>query len=401
MNISELNEYFLKHNLSTYERSNYDEFLKDVCFSFSLKAIHITGSNGKGSLANYLYHIYLSEGYKVGLYISPFASSITETILANDKHISDEELLDIFNKYQDKFEQYHLTSFEMQTFIAYSYFSSLNLDLVIIEVGMGGYIDATNVITPLLSVITNVSLEHTSYLGRSVSEIAFNKAGIIKDNSLALVGKLDDNAMYAVKEYAKALRVEVNRVNDFHNVRVLSDHILFDYYPLKDLRLNTLATYQCENASLAVEAAQLLKDKLPIKESSIRKGLECLNLACRFELVRKNLLIDGAHNPDGIDKLVKSLENESRTVHVVFASFKDKNIESMLILLGNLSHDITLTTFPHKRARTEEDYFLYLGDYQFDENYLSLIKNKMNEFPDDLVLVTGSLAFAYLVKKEI
>lgn len=401
MNIVELNEYFLKHNLSSYDRSNYDNFLRDVNFSFSTKAIHITGSNGKGSLANYLYHIYLAQGYKVGLYISPFAFSVTETIFANNKNITDEELLDIFNKYHDKFEKYHLTSFEMQTFIAYTYFSSLNLDLVIIEVGMGGYIDATNVITPLLSIITNVSLEHTSYLGRSVSEIAFNKAGIIKENSLALVGNLDENAMYAVKEYAKALKVNVARVNEYHNVRVFSDHLLFDYYPLKDLRLNTIATYQCENASLAIEAVRMLKDKLSVSEEAIRKGLECKNLSCRFENLGKNLLVDGAHNPDGIAKLCKALENETRPIHVVFASFKDKNIESMLILLGNISSDITLTTFPHKRARVEEDYFLYLGDYKFEEDYLSLIKNKVNEFSDDLILVTGSLAFAYLVKKEL
>ena len=401
MNINELNQYFNEHNYSTYDRVNFDNFLDEVKFSFNLKTIHITGSNGKGSVANYLYHIYLSNGYKVGLFTSPYAYSVNEMISVNENLISDEEILSIFNEFADQFEKYHLSSFEMQTFIAYTYFARQNLDLVIIEVGMGGFIDATNIINPLLSIITSVSLEHTSYLGRSVSEIAYNKAGIIKEGSMALVSHVDESALYAIKEYAKSLHSKVNLVNDHHNERVINDGILFDYYPLKDLKINSFALYQVDNASLAVETIELLKEIIPVEESSIRKGLLTLPLMCRYEFVKKNVLLDGAHNPEAMEKLVSSLKDESRPIHVIFATFKDKNIELMLIQLGQISEDITLTSFPHPRARKEEDYFLYLGDYSFDENYLDLIKAKMTEYPDDLILVTGSLAFTYLVKKEL
>ncbi len=401
MNINELNQYFNEHNYSTYDRVNFDNFLDEVKFSFNLKAIHITGSNGKGSVANYLYHIYLANGYKVGLFTSPYAYSVNEMISVNEKLISDEDILSIFNEFADQFEKHHLSSFEMQTFIAYTYFARQNLDLVIIEVGMGGFIDATNIINPLLSIITSVSLEHTSYLGRSISEIAFNKAGIIKEGSLALVSHVDESALYAIKEYAKSLHSKVNLVNDHHNERVINDGILFDYYPLKDLKINSFALYQVDNASLAVEAIELLKEIIPVEESFIRKGLLTSPLMCRYEFVKKNVLLDGAHNPEAMEKLVSSLKDESRPIHVIFATFKDKNIELMLIQLGQISEDITLTSFPHPRARKEEDYFLYLGDYSFDENYLELIKAKMAEYPDDLILVTGSLAFTYLVKKEL
>lgn len=401
MNIDELNKYFVEHNYSTYDRTNFDNFLDEIAFSFNVKAIHITGSNGKGSVANYLYHIYLSQGYKVGLFVSPFAYSVTEMISVNNQSISEDEFISIFDEFKDRFEKYRLSSFEMETFIAYTYFSRQNLDLVIIEVGMGGFIDATNVINSSLSIITSVSLEHTSYLGRSVSEIAYNKAGIIKEDSIALVSKVDESALYAIKEYAKSLHSKVNLVNDHHNERVVDGGILFDYYPLKDLKINTLAMYQVDNASLAIEAVELLKEIIPVSESSIRKGLLSLPLMCRYEFIKKNVLLDGAHNPEAMEKLVNSLKDEKRPIHVIFASFKDKNIELMLIQLGLISDDITLTSFPHYRARKEEDYFLYLGDYAFNENYSELINSKINEFPNDLILVTGSLAFTYLVKKEL
>lgn len=395
-------KYFSHHNFSTYERENYDKFLAKQKFSFPLKAIHISGSNGKGSTANFLYNIYLNNGYKVGMYNSPFLEDVVEMVKVNGKDISKEEYVSLFNEFYDAFEKYNLSSFEMQTYIAYQYFLRNNLDLVIVEVGMGGFIDATNIITPILSIITSISLEHTAYLGRSLSEIAYNKAGIIKEEVPVLVGKIDDSAMYAIREYAKDMDAPVVKVDEFHNERYEDGHIIFDYYPFKNVILNTKAFYQCKNASLALQAVELLKETLPINEDKVKEGIKNNFLPCRLEYIKDNLLLDGAHNPDGITQLCESLsKNETRSIHVVFASFKDKNIENMLIPLGNISSDVTLTTFAHPRARTEEDYFLYLGDYKFEEDYLKLIKDKMNEYPDDLILVTGSLAFTGVVREKL
>lgn len=402
MSIEELEQYFLDHYYSSYERNNYDEFLEYTNFSFTTKAIHISGTNGKGSTANYLYNIYLANGYKVGLYTSPYLTDVTEMIKINGQNIPFNEYERLFLKYKSDFEKFHLSSFEMQTFIAYQYFSEQKLDLVIIEVGMGGSIDATNVINPVLSIISNVSLEHTAYLGRSISEIAYNKAGIIKENVPVLVGKLEESAMYAIKEYAKTMNSKLYVVNDFYNEHLVDGKYHFDYLPIKDIQLNTNSFYELTNASLAIEATRILSNLLPVSEKKIKKGLKCNLLPCRFEYIGRNILLDGAHNPDGIHNLVISLEkNENRPIHVIFAAFKDKNIESMLIELGNISNDVTLTTFHHKRARTQDDYFLYLGDYKFNDNYMTLIKEKSLQFPDDLILVTGSLAFVGMVRKEM
>lgn len=397
--IAELEEYFLVKSLSTYSRENYDKYLKKENFVFDIPSIHITGTNGKGSTAKYLYEIYLAQGYKVGLFSSPSTTTLFEMIQANGKEISKEEYLSLFNSLEKGFEKYDLSTFEMQTVLAFTYFKNLHLDIAIIEVGMGGYIDATNIFIPCLSIITSVSLEHTAYLGKSVSEIADNKAGIIKRDVPVLLGKLEETAMFAIRQRAKETESNIVIVDDYHNEVIGTEKVTFDYRPYKNLELSTLATYQIKNASLAVEAVKMLQDKFEVSEESIRKGLKANPLPCRFEYVKKNVMVDGAHNPEAMKSLTEALGKvETRPIHVVFAAFRDKNIDQMLILLGSISNDVVLTTFEHKRARTEDEYFLYLGDYKFVQDYLGYIKELEEKYPSDLILVTGSLYFAGLVR---
>ncbi|MDY4819077.1 MAG: cyanophycin synthetase [Bacilli bacterium] len=400
MTFSELNEFFKKRYLKTYDRNNFDKFLKAVDFSFTVPSIHVTGTNGKGSICNFLKSIYVKNGYKVGTFVSPFFIDTKDMIYLNENHISEEEILEIFNQYYDLFVKYELTTFEMQTFIALTYFKNINVDVAVIEVGMGGFIDATNIFTPSLSIISNIGLEHTSVLGRSLSEIAYNKAGIIKKEIPCLVGKIDESALFAIKEYAKTLDAKVIMVNEYFNEKIIDNKIHFDYLPYKDIVLNTTAFYQCKNASLAIEATRILENILPIDINKMYEGLLNNNLPARFEYINDHLLVDGAHNPDAIIELVNSLKNINKPIHVVFACFRDKNIERMLISLGEISNDIALTTFNHNRARNEEDYFLYLGDYKFYQDYHDAIDNALNNYPDDLVLVCGSLYFAELVRSE-
>lgn len=396
----ELENYFKEHASSAYERSSYDSFIEDEGLSYDFKSIHVTGTNGKGSTSNFIYNIYLASGRKVGLYTSPYFYDSTEMVSINGKHIEFEEYLKVFNEYKSKFEKYGLTTFEMQTIIAFELLKRANLDIVIIEVGMGGYIDATNIINPLLSIIASVSLEHTAYLGRSISEIAYNKAGIIKFETPVLVGKLDDSAEFAINEKARELKSPIHKVESFHNEKIIDNKYVFDYFPYQRLEINSLAKYQLKNASLAIEAVKILNDVLPVNEDAIRKGLLSDTLSGRFELISKNLIVDGAHNADGIQNLVESISSYAHSpVHVVFACFRDKNIDSMLNELGQISNDVTLTTFDHKRARTEEEYFLYLGDYKFDADYKKVIDELRASYPDDIVLVTGSLAFVGIIRK--
>lgn len=402
MDITELENYFKLHNYTTYQRSSYDQYLKDMSFIFPIPAVHITGTNGKGSTANYIYQIYLKAGYKVGLYNSPYLDDATEMVSINGKQIDFETYNQKFNELKFDFERYNLSSFEMQTITAFSLFKEANLDLVIIEVGMGGYVDATNIINSILSIITSVSLEHTSYLGGTTSEIAYNKAGIIRENSPVLLGKIDEFALFAIKERIKKNNNVIHMVDEFYNEKCGDNEVVFDTRLLKQVHLRTPMLYQAYNACLAINAVKILDKQFPIIDEEIRKGLLTSPLNCRFEMIDKNIVVDGAHNPEAMEHLVESIQKfNSKPVHVIFASFKDKNFSQMLNILDRLSQDITITTFDHKRAKTEDEYFLFLSTYKFESDYLNKIKQLREEYPDDLILITGSLYFAGLVKREL
>lgn len=402
MNNVELEQYFKEHNYPTYERSKYDKYLLDKNFVFDVPSIHITGTNGKGSTANYIYNIYRKAGLKVGLYNSPYLDDVTEMISINGEQISFDKYVEKFASHREEFEKYNLSTFEMQTIIAYEFFKEADLDLAIIEVGMGGYIDATNIITPMLSIITSVSLEHTSYLGGTTSEIAHNKAGIIKRNVPVLVGKLDEFALYAIRETAKKLSAPVHVVADYFNEQIIDGVVCFNSQNLKNVRLSVPVLYQVKNACLAIDAVKLLKDRFPIGDEIILEGLRGTTLPCRFEYVDEHILIDGAHNPEAMQDLVNSIKlSVTKPVHVIFASFRDKNFSQMLNILDTISLDITITTFDHKRAKTEDEYFLFLSTYKFEADYLGKIKELRETYPDDLILITGSLYFAGLVKREL
>lgn len=398
----ELETYFKEHNYPSYERGNYDRYLKDHSFSFDVPSIHITGTNGKGSTSNYIYNIYRKAGYKVGLYTSPYLDDVTEMVSINGNNVSFETYLNKFNALKEDFEKYNLSSFEMQTIVAFTLFKEANLDLVIIEVGMGGYIDATNIITPLLSIITSIALEHTSYLGGTTSEIAYNKAGIIKPNVPVLLGKMDEFALYAIRETAKKINAPVHIVNEYYNGQIIDGVVCFNSQNLKNVKLSVPVLYQVKNACLAIDAVKLLSEKLPVDDDTIKLGLQEAVLPCRFEYIDKNILVDGAHNPEAMQDLVDSLKAaNTKPVHAIFASFRDKNFSQMLNILDTITTDITITTFDHKRAKTEDEYFLFLSTYKFEGDYLKKIKELKETYPDDLIVITGSLYFAGLVKREL
>lgn len=402
MNRIELETYFKEHNYPSYERGNYDRYLEDHNFSFKSPSIHITGTNGKGSTSNYIYNIYRKAGYKVGLYTSPYLDDVTEMVSINGEIVSFETYLKKFESFRVDFEKYNLSSFEMQTIIAFDLFNEANLDLVIVEVGMGGYIDATNIITPLLSIITSISLEHTSYLGGTTSEIAYNKAGIIKPNVPVLLGKMDEFALYAIRETAKKLNSPVHIVNEYYNEQIIDGAACFNSQNLKNVKLSVPVLYQIKNACLAIDAVKLLNDKLPVSEEVIKQGLQDAVLPCRFEYIDKNILVDGAHNPEAMQDFVNSLRAATnKPIHAIFASFRDKNFSQMLNILDTITTDITITTFDHKRAKTEDEYFLFLSTYKFEADYLAKIKELKETYPDDLIVITGSLYFAGLVKREL
>ena len=270
---------------------------------------------------------------------------------------------------------------------------------------MGGEIDATNIFTPIASVITSISLEHTAFLGRSICEIAYQKAGIIKRGIPVITGMLDEEAINTIVEVSKENECQLSVSVEPAKVVYENKGFNFAYGTLSDLRINSAATYSLKDACIALEVVNKLNESLPVTEESIRAGLANTYMPVRMEILKENplLIVDGSHNPEGVLNLTKSLQNvvENRAIHVLFACFRDKNIERMIAYLGEYSKDIILTTFPHERARTEEDYFLYLDDYSFKENALEALNELLTNYPDDAILVTGSLAFAAYIKQNL
>lgn len=387
-----------------YQRNNFDAFLKKVGFSYSVPSIHVTGTNGKGSTCNYLSNIYQASGRKVGLFISPMNYSLCDMIKINGIDISETEVESIYQQYEKFINKYELSAFEIITFIALTYFQKENVDIAIIEVGMGGEVDATNVFTPVLSIITSISSEHTYALGVSLSEIALHKAGIIKDKTPVLIGDIKGDALDVIVSKAKVTKSTIYSKNHEFDEHLENDGYSFGYLPYRNLKIKSFALTGLYDACLAVESTNILQSQFPVTEEAVKKGLYSDPLVGRFEIHPGNptIIIDGSHNPEAIQKLRANIENlqQNKHIHVVFACFRDKNITMMLPEIA-LVGELNLTTFNHPRAREESDYFLYLEEYKFYSDHLELIKRLKTEYPDDIILVTGSLAFACLVHKEL
>lgn len=392
-------EYIQSKQRNDYQKDNFTNFLKKIKFSYNVPSIHITGTNGKGSVATFLKSIYSKNGYKTGIFTSP--DDFFEMIKINDECINNSYVDSVISEYKKLFEKYDLSTFEIETFIAFKYFQDSKVDLAIIECGMGGEFDATNIFTPVLSIITSISIEHSEFLGVSLSEIALHKSGIIKENIPLLIGHLEGDALTVVVNKSKEMNARLVEVDNYHNLSRLEDGLSFDYRPYYNLKINSKAEYRVFAASMAVEATNLLMDKFPVKEEALKEGLYDSFIKCRFEIIKSTpeIILDGAHNPHGINQLRKEIDATypGKRLHIVFAAFRDKNIALMLPEIG-LVGDITLTTFPNGRAREESDYFLYLEDYKFEPDYKKLIDELIVGDPEGVILVTGSLAFTYVVR---
>ena len=387
-----------------YQRDNFNAFLKKISFSYDFPSIHVAGTNGKGSVCNYINNIYIANKKKVGLFISPAQNSLLDMIKVNNNDISLEAVEKIFKDYKKYFDKFDLSSFEIATFIAFRYFLDQRVDLAVIECGMGGEVDATNIFTPILSIITNISSEHTNFLGVSISEIALHKAGIIKEERPVLIGDIEGDALQVLVSKAKDTNSKIYKVDHYHNEKLTQTGYEFEYRPFGEVKIKSKSLSSVQDASIALEAINILSEDYPVTAEEVRIGLYQDKLASRFEILEggPTIVIDGAHNPDAIKKLREDMERvfPDRTIRIVFASFRDKNITSMLPEIGLLG-EINLTTFNHVRARDESEYFLYLEDYKFNGDYISLIKSLKEQYPEDVILVTGSLAFANLVYQEI
>ena len=402
--VEEVERFLAEHEKGVYDRENFDRYASKRKLVLSCPVIHITGSNGKGSVAHYLEAIYRAAGYRVATFTKPQFYEVNETIRFDGANITDGELSSLWDANKKDFEKFKLTAFEATVALAYRYFESKKPDLAIVEAGMGGAIDATNLddLDTRLAIITTVSLEHTAYLGTTPEMIALHKAGIIKPEVPVLVGKVDDNCLDVIRREAKNLRSTLCRPEEYHFEHVVDGVFHFDYANYKDIEISSFALYQVKNACLAIEAVRQLSATFPVSEENLRTGLKADPLPGRLERIGR-IVFDGAHNPEAMENLYRCLFSASkgRKIHAIFASFRDKNIAVELPCLANGVADITLTTFDHPRARTEDEYFLYVADHPFDADPIGAVERLLDLYPEDVVLITGSLYFVGLMRKAI
>ena len=325
-----------------------------------MRFIHVAGTNGKGSFCAMLSSVLRESGIKVGLFTSPYIRFFNERMCVDGQPIEDGELAEITSyvrPFADKMTD-KPTEFELITAIGFEYFKRKKCDVVILEAGMGGRLDSTNVIRePLLSVITGIALDHTAFLGDTVEKIAAEKAGIIKDGRPVLYGGEDLNAKTVIRDTAIANESAYFDV-DYSLLSVRSatlDGTVFDFGDRKNLSIKLLGSYQPKNASLVVSAVDVLKNEgLNIPESAVRNGLEKATWSARFEIISKDPLIifDGAHNPQGIDSAVESVERYfgDQKVYVLTGVLKDKDYAYIASRLAHIGERAFVLTPDNPRA---------------------------------------------------
>lgn len=377
-----------------------------------LKCFHVAGSNGKGSTASFLASILTEHGYKIGLYTSPHFVRFNERIKINGEEICDEVIIDFVSTLEKYIDKHKPTFFELTTALAFKYFEEQNVDFSVIETGLGGRLDATNVVDPMASIITTISLEHTSQLGNTVEKIAFEKAGIIKKGKPLFVGFISDSAMQVIQK--KALETESFihclkdcSINSSDSIVVDTSNGNFKIYetPLK-------GSHQLKNAALAVKA---FSETIPNRNNlKISKGLfnvlRNTKIEGRYEIHSKNPLVifDSAHNLEGIEVFKNEFDKEylkykKRTL--IFGAMRDKNIKHMLTELNPYFHNIYITSISDDRAAKYDEILKIIDESEIKienlENPDVYIRDYCKNEKNSCLVVLGSMYLIGEIKSKI
>ena len=382
-----------------------------------LKIIHVAGTNGKGSTASLISSILKSDGYKVGLYTSPHLVDFTERIKINQKPISRKKVSELLERIKPLIEKVsqtppygHPTFFEVITSLAFLYFYEEKVDFLVLEVGLGGRLDATNVTEPLVSVITHVDYDHMDKLGNSLEKIAREKGGIIKPGGIVISSKQYDEVYKEIKKIAddkNSLLYSTGKEINYKVVKSDVQGVIFDlkgiYHHYKNLHTPLLGRHQADNATNAVAAVEALKMKgTDISQKAIRDGLEKVKWTGRLEIVRNNptIILDGAHNPNGAKIMHQALEEifSYRYLTLVLAIFADKDYKKIIEVLAPGADLIIATKAENPRAASPQAISKEAAKY-INENKIIAIENipqainyaLSNSKEDALICITGSL----------
>lgn len=381
----------------------------------SYNIIHVAGTNGKGSTCSLIHDVLMDAGYKTGLFISPYLEEFTERIQINKNHIDKESLSRITSLVRDKIsimisEGYdHPTEFELVTALGFKYFQEQNIDFLVLEVGLGGRFDATNIINkPLVSVITSISYDHMDYLGDTLEKIAFEKSGIIKKGSNVVIYPQADNITNVIKDIANSKNAAVYAANPQNIEKVKSDitgqwfkYLKKDIFDLPELKINLLGQHQILNALTALLALETIKKEgCNISSENIKNGFSNCRFPGRFEIINKDplIILDGGHNIDGINQFVNTVKEyfQDKKIKLFFGILKDKNPDEVLELILPISKEIyTLTPFNPRalKARELADLIkkhsnIRVRPLESYEEILPIIKNTAQ---DEVIAFVGSL----------
>jgi bifunctional protein folC len=380
-----------------------------------LKIIHIAGTNGKGSCTSFVNSVLVSQGYKVGMFTSPSIYNFEERIRINNKNIPEDKLIELMDEVREVANTLEVfpADFELVTAVAFLYFYREKCDFAIMEVGLGGRLDATNVVDkPLITLITSISFDHQQFLGNTIKEISLEKAGIIKDGVPLVLYSQDTEIMDNIIRVAKSKNSKVI-VNDLSKIKILENNKsgqIIDYKEFRNLKINLLGSHQVKNATISLELLlELRKMGFEISNESIYNGFLTVTWPCRFELVSKSpdFILDGAHNIDGIEKFISNINfyyKDSRKI-AIFGVLEDKDYNEMLERIIPC-FDMFLTVRPDSERAMEayelKDKIEALTEkkvYSFDNYQDAIDKSFEISSKDDVISAFGSLYFVGEVRK--
>ncbi|MBN2300129.1 MAG: bifunctional folylpolyglutamate synthase/dihydrofolate synthase [Acholeplasmataceae bacterium] len=367
------------------------------------KKIHVAGTNGKGSVCAYLSRILIEAGYKVGTYTSPYLLKFNERIRYQFEDMSDDDLLILIEeiyKFNQRFIETHgesLSFFELITLMSLIYFDKKKVEVMIMEVGLGGLLDATNILNYDVSIITSIGFDHMKQLGNTLESIAYNKLGILKPGN-HLITSVDPSMHHYFRDYLlnRSVSAEFYTSDD---VIKISDIPLVFIVNKERYELSLIGEYQLLNALVSIKAIHYLFPN--IKEETIQKGLITTKWLGRLEEIEKGIYIDGGHNTHAMEALKQSALKtfKGKKIWILFSALGDKDITGMIEILKTFSDHIFLTEFPDSRFQALPS---------FDDDKISLVKEPIQAIKDlqqqmdesTVLMITGSLHFAGYIKNN-
>ena len=362
--------------------------------------IHVTGTNGKGSTIAFMRELFVSHGKKVGTFTSPHIVSIHDRICINGEPISDDDFISLAEQVktmEQRLLETHdqLSFFELLTLIALLYFKEQEVDLVLLEVGIGGLLDTTNVVTGEIAIITSIGLDHQETLGDSLVAIAEQKAGIFKPGKSAVIANLTSEAQLVCQKTATDLGVSLYQADQDFSFK--DGHFSSSLANLNQLKLGLEGAYQEENAALALQAFLLFMAQRDekVNQEAVRAALQATTWAGRLEVITEHIYLDGAHNLPALERLVEFIQEKIQQgyqPHILFGALKRKDYSGMLTYLTEHLPDTALyvTSFDYQGSLEEQDF----GDYTSIASYREFIDTfEASAQEQDLLFVTGSLYF--------